>query len=191
MYVKNTLNIRNSYVIVFTYPYVSAGIRTPDKVCGSVTYLTYPADEFTYLTYELRILRMDNVYSADAYVYFIRSKILRFSKFPLRICVCLRIMPDWITDGYGCLRMIRILADAYGFLSVSIRSYRKWPCDCSIKASTSVKVLLRIKPLWSNARGGFRIFIKRRRKRLCVRTHITSAKPEVPFGPCPGPASGP
>ena len=60
---------------MFTYPYVSAGIRTPDKVCGSVTYLTYPADEFTYLTYELRILRMDNVYSADAYVYFIRSKI--------------------------------------------------------------------------------------------------------------------
>ena len=40
---------------------------------------------------------------------------------------------DWVTDGYGCLRMIRILADAYGFLSVSIRSYRKWPCDCTIK----------------------------------------------------------
>ena len=67
---------------MFTYPYVSAGIRTPDKVCGSVTYLTYPADEFTYLTYELRILRMDNVYSADAYVYFIRSKILRIFKIP-------------------------------------------------------------------------------------------------------------
>ena len=39
---------------------------------------------------------------------------------------------DWVTDGYGCLRMIRILADAYGFLSVSIRSYRKWLCDCTI-----------------------------------------------------------
>ena len=36
---------------------------------GSVTYLTYSADEFTYLTYELRILRMDNVYAEDAYVY--------------------------------------------------------------------------------------------------------------------------
>ena len=82
---------------MFRYPYVSAGIRTPDKVCGSVTYLTYPADEFTYLTYELRILRMDNVYSVDAY-----SKILRFSKFPLRICVCLRILRiELDTDAYG------------------------------------------------------------------------------------------
>ena len=114
---------------MFTYPYVSAGIRTPDKVCGSVTYLTYPADEFTYLTYELCNLRMDNVYSADAYVYFIRSKIFRFSKFPLRICLCLRI---GLRMDTGCLRMIRILTDAYGFLSVSIRSYRKWPYDCTI-----------------------------------------------------------
>ena len=74
------------------------------KVCGSVTYLTYPADEFTYLTYELRILRMDSVYSADAHVYFIRSKILRFSKFPLRICVFLRILRIGLrmdTDAYG------------------------------------------------------------------------------------------
>ena len=39
---------------------------------------------------------------------------------------------DRVTDGYGCLRMIQILADAYGFLSVSIRSYCKWPCDCTI-----------------------------------------------------------
>ena len=77
-------------------------------MCGSVTYLTYPADEFTYLTYELRILCMDNVYSAGAYVYFIRSKILRFSKFPLRICVCLRIglrMDTDDTDPCGCLRI--------------------------------------------------------------------------------------
>ena len=44
---------------------------------------------------------------------------------------------DWVTDGYGCLRMIRILADAYGFLSVSIRSYRKLPCDCTIIAIRS------------------------------------------------------
>ena len=72
---------------------------------------------------------MDNVYSAGAYVYFIRSKIpaadLRMSADPA----------DWVTDGYGCLRMIRILADAYGVLSVSIRSYRKWPCDCTIKST--------------------------------------------------------
>ena len=54
----------SSYAIVFTYPYVFAGIRTPDTVCGSIMHLTYPADEFTYLKYELRILRMDNVYSA-------------------------------------------------------------------------------------------------------------------------------
>ena len=45
---------------------------------------------------------------------------------------------DWVTDGYGCLRMIRILADAYGFLSVSIRSYRKWPCDCTMRVMMSV-----------------------------------------------------
>ena len=54
--------------------------------------------------HELRILRMDNVYSADAYVYFIPSKILRFSKFPLRICVCLRILRIELrmdTDAYG------------------------------------------------------------------------------------------
>ena len=73
-------------------------------MCGSVTYLTYPADEFTYLTYELRILSMDSVYSADAYVYVIRSKILRFSKLSLRICVCLRILRIGLrmdTDAYG------------------------------------------------------------------------------------------
>ena len=36
--------------------------------------------------------------------------------------------------------MIRILADAYGFLSVSIRSYRKWPCDCSIRETVLLSV---------------------------------------------------
>ena len=83
--------------------------------------------------------------------------------------------------------MIRILADAYGFLSVSIRSYRKWPCDCSIRS-----VQWRHQDLKS---GG-----ARREQRLimggqtCARSahservaHIASAKREPIFLNCWGP----
>ena len=88
----------------------------PPKCADQITYLIYPADEYTYLKYELRILLIDNVYSADVYVYFIRSKILRFSKFPLRICVCLRIMRIELrmdTDAYGSYGSLRMLTDFY------------------------------------------------------------------------------
>ena len=34
----------------------------PTKCADQITYLTYPADEFTYLKYELRILRMSYVF---------------------------------------------------------------------------------------------------------------------------------
>ena len=34
----------------------------PPQCADQITYLTYPADEFTYLKYELRILRMSYVF---------------------------------------------------------------------------------------------------------------------------------
>ena len=57
--------VRNSYVIVFMYPYVYTAIYAhPTKCSDQITYLTYLADEFTYLKYELRILRMCYVFYA-------------------------------------------------------------------------------------------------------------------------------
>ena len=41
------------------YPQVSAH---PTKCADQITYLTYPTDVFTYLKYELRILRMSYVF---------------------------------------------------------------------------------------------------------------------------------
>ena len=97
------------------------------------------------LRMSLRILRMSYVFYVWI-TYILRMLIfhpqLNFEIFKIP-AADLRMSADpadWITDGYGCLRMIRILADAYGFLSVSIRSYRKWPCDCSITVRTDNRV---------------------------------------------------
>ena len=58
---------------------------------------------------------MDNVYSADAYVYFIRSKIWDF-QIPLRICVlsadpAIELRMD--TDAYDWYGSLRMLTDFY------------------------------------------------------------------------------
>ena len=120
----------SSYVIVFTYPYVSAGIRTPDKVCGSVTYLTYPADEFTYLTYELRILRMSYVFYVWI-TYILRmltyiSSAAKFWDFQNSRCGSAYVCGSCGLN-YGWIRMLTDDTDPCGCLRISIRKHPQLP----------------------------------------------------------------
>ena len=132
--------------------------------------------------YELRILRMDNVYSAVLTYISSAAKFWDFQNSPAADLRMSADHSDWITDGYGFLRMIRIIANAYGFLSVTFRSYRKWPCDLSIRNLFHIgcknykKILSKIKKnCWGGGNKGTRLLqVKFIKTKLCIFSYNSS-----------------